>query len=560
MSVNFLTLIVTLSPLAFTATAIASWFQPGGKPNVVKKLSLASAVLTIFIAAFSGFLVIRHGMLQSAILGYAEIGLAIRLDPLSVLMLCMIALLGFVVLKFSMNYLDGDQRQGIFLGRLSATIASVQLLVLSANLGLLFISWVLTSLCLHRLLVFYPERPRAVIAARKKFIMARLGDACLLGAVILLYHQFGTGDLETIFQGIKNTSVSISNVTALETTAVLLALAAILKSAQFPTHGWLVEVMETPTPVSALLHAGLLNAGPFLITRMAFVMSGVTYAPLVLIAFGGFTGLFASVAFLTQPSVKTALGYSSVAHMGFMLMVCGLGVYPAAMLHLVAHSFYKAHAFLSSASVIEVVRASKVALPKRLGSPFRVAISIFLAFAIYLCFSLLWGIDPVEELALLATGLIIVMGLSQMLAPALDSTSYFSSMLRTCLLAIVVATAFFSLESGTHYLLQSQLPGLTQPGVLTSLLIGMVLLTYGAAVLAQMLAPALPASAFWHKMSIHFRNGLYVNACLDRLVGALKISPTRQNVRSGTDQASYTQEALLHSEEKYRKAAVLERV
>jgi len=556
MTENMLSLLVILSPLAFIITAVASWFQPGGQPSLVKKLSIASAVFTIFIAALSGFFVMKYGLLQSGTLGYGGIGLAVRLDSLSVLMLGMIALLGYVVLRFSLNYLDGDQRQGIFLGRLAATIASVQLLVLSANLGLLFISWVLTSHFLHRLLVFYSDRPRAVIAARKKFIMARLGDACLLGAVTLLYSHFGTGDLETIFQGVKNNVASVMNFTGLETAAVLLALAAILKSAQFPTHGWLVEVMETPTPVSALLHAGLLNAGPFLITRMAFLMSGATYAPVILIIFGGFTGLFASVAFLTQPSVKTALGYSSVAHMGFMLMVCGLGVYPAAMLHLVAHSFYKAHAFLSSGSVIDVVRASKVTVPKRLGNPVRIAGSIFLALAIYLGFSLLWGIDPVEELALLATGAIIVMGLSQMLAAALDSSGNFSGMLRTCLLAILVATTFFSLESGTHHLLQSQLPGLNQPGLLTTLLIGMVVLAYGVAVLAQILAPTFLPGPFWKKMSVHFRNGWYANAILDRMVGALKISTSATNARRFPENGTSAQNVVLNKEEKNSEAVL----
>ncbi|HBF20349.1 MAG TPA: NADH/ubiquinone/plastoquinone (complex i), partial [Cryomorphaceae bacterium] len=494
MTENLLSLIVLVSPLAFIATAIASWFQPGKFPHLVKKLSMASASLTLLIATYSGFLVYKYGLLQSGLLGFEKIGLAIRIDPLSILMFGMIALLGYVVLKFSLNYLDGDPRQGAFIGRLTATIASVQLLVLSANLGLLFIAWVLTSLSLHRLLIFYPDRPRAIVAARKKFIMARLGDLSLLGAFILLYSHFHTGDLESIFQAIKDPSISVSNLSGLEVAAVLLALAAILKSAQFPTHGWLVEVMETPTPVSALLHAGLLNAGPFLISRMAFVMSETTYAPVVLIICGGFTGLFASVTFLTQPSVKTALGYSSVAHMGFMLMVCGLGVYPAAMLHLVAHSFYKAHSFLSSGSVIDVVRASKVALPKRRGSLVRIVGGTFLALTIYLGSSMLWGIDPTEELALLATGAIIVMGLSQMIIPALDSGVYVSSILRTCVLAIGVAVAFFSLEEGTHHLLHSQLPGLSQPGVATTLLIGIVVLIYGGVVFLQILAPVLPSN------------------------------------------------------------------
>jgi NAD(P)H-quinone oxidoreductase subunit 5 len=525
MSDNLFVLIAVSSPLMFAVIACASWFQPGARPTVVKQLSLGTSVLSILIAALSGFFVYSHGLLESHLLGVNGLGISFRLDPLSVLMSSMIALLGFVVVKFSGKYLDGDQRHGIFMGRLAATIASVQLLVLSGNLACLLIAWVLTSLSLHRLLVFYPERPGAVMAARKKFIVARLGDVSLLGASILLYRHFGTGNLELIFTGMQEGFASGIHHLDLEAAAWLIGLAAILKSAQFPTHGWLVEVMETPTPVSALLHAGLLNAGPFLVVRMAFVMNGAVYAPVLLIVFGGFTALFASVVFLTQTSVKTALGYSSVAHMGFMLLVCGLGVYPAAMLHLVAHSFYKAHAFLSSGSVIDVVRASKVALPQRLGSPFRIAGSILLAMGVYLGFSWLWGIDPVEELALLATGAIIVMGLSQIIAPALDSSGGMTGTLRACLLAVAVATAFFSLEGGTHHLLQSQLPGLAQPGALTMVLIGVVLLLFAATVFIQILAPLYPSSPFWRSMGVHIRNGWYANAMFDRLVGSLSTQP-----------------------------------
>lgn len=409
------------------------------------------------------------------------------------------------------------------MGRLAATIASVQWLVLSGNLGLLVLAWIMTSLSLHQLLVFYRERRGAVIAARKKFIVARLGDVSLVAAVVLLYREFGTGDLELIFTGLKSLLANGSVSMAIEGAALLIALAAILKSAQFPTHGWLIEVMETPTPVSALLHAGLLNAGPFLVTRMAFVMEGAGAASVALILFGGFTALFASVAFLTQPAVKTALGYSSVAHMGFMLLVCALGVYPAAMLHLVAHSFYKAHAFLSSGSVVESARASRIALPKRLGSPLRIGLSILVSMLIYLIFAYLWGIDPVREAALLATGAIVVMGLAQIIAPALDASGLKTATFRAALLALLVATAFFSLESAAHFLLRSQLPQLTQPGFLQLSLIIMVLIVYAAAVLWQILGPALPQQENMARLAVHFRHGFYANACFDRLVGALKL-------------------------------------
>jgi NAD(P)H-quinone oxidoreductase subunit 5 len=139
--------------------------------------------------------------------------------------------------------------------------------------------------------------------------------------------------------------------------AAFLALAAILKSAQFPTHGWLTEVMETPTPVSALLHAGVINAGGFLLIRFADVMLLSPGVLAVLVMLGGFTALFGGLVMLTQSAVKTSLAWSTVAQMGFMILQCGLALFPLALLHIVAHSLYKAHAFLASGQAVDGVAA-----------------------------------------------------------------------------------------------------------------------------------------------------------------------------------------------------------
>jgi NAD(P)H-quinone oxidoreductase subunit 5 len=521
MNQNFLALIALLSPLLFAATAICSWFQPGLRPKMVKSLGIISAAVSIIIATVSGFLVVENGLLETAFIGFKNIGLSLRLDAVSIIMFAMIALLSFIIIKYSFNYLDGDKRQGVFIGRLAATIASVQLLVLSGNLGLLFLSWVLTSMSLHRLLVFYRERPGAIIAARKKFILARLGDVFLLMAVITLYTQFGTGNLEVIFQSIKNSLASGLSIEGIETPSILFAVAALLKSAQFPTHGWLIEVMETPTPVSALLHAGLLNAGPFLIVRMSFLMDASSYAPVILIILGGLTALFASVVFLTQTSIKTALGYSSVAHMGFSLLVCGLGVYPAAMLHLVAHSFYKAHSFLASGSVIDVIRSSKVTASKRTGSPLKILLGIVLAIGVYTGFALVWGIDPVKEFSLLIIGAIIVLGLSRIFTSAFDSNGGINLIIRASVIALMVTTAFFVLESAMHYLMVSQVPELVKPGGIEIIFISTILAIFAITVFIQILAPAFTEKSQYRALTIHIRNGLYINTVFDRTVRAL---------------------------------------
>ncbi len=298
-----------------------------------------------------------------------------------------------------------------------------------------------------------------------------------------------------------------------------------MKSAQFPTHGWLIEVMETPTPVSALLHAGILNAGPFLAIRMAFVIDDARFATMLLLVVGGFTAVFASVALLTQPSVKVGLAYSSVAHMGFMLMVCGMGLYPAALLHLVAHSFYKAHAFLSSGSVVDERRAARVALPARLGSPARIVGSALVALAFYLPLALVWGIDLGGDPVLIAIGGILVIGTTQLVAPALDSTGGWSGTVRAAGLALAVTLSFFTLEAGAHVLLESTLPVSVPRGLIQLSLIAMVLVAFASVVVLQILEPSRAKSRRRRAIAVHMRNGLYANALYDRAIGALRLAP-----------------------------------
>jgi NAD(P)H-quinone oxidoreductase subunit 5 len=527
---EFFVVIALLAPALLALTALVT------RSSIdVKRIAVFASAVSIVSTALCGLLVIDHGSLHSQFLGIGHVGFSIRLDAISAVMLFMIALLGFIIVRFSVNYLDGESRQSIFIGRLAATLASIHLLVMSGNIGLLFITWILTSISLHRLLLFYPERRGAIIAAKKKFLVARAGDLCLFIAFALLYKQFGSGDLGVIFEGSRNIVSTDTSAPYLEAAAFFLVLAALLKSAQFPTHGWLIEIMETPTPVSALLHAGLLNAGPFLVIRMAHVMDAATVAPLVLILVGGLTALFASAAYMTQPSIKTALGYSSVAHMGFSLMLGGLGVYAAAMLHVVAHSFYKAHAFLSSGSVIDVLRASRIDTPRRAGHPWRIGAGIAIALALFVITSLLWEVDVREEFSVLAVGAIIMMGLIMMFTAAIDSRASGNVLFKTTVLAVLVLNAFFFLETGTRRLLASELPALAAPSSGTIILTAIMILAFGSVVVVQVLAVARRSSPLGQALAIHLRNGLYANAFFDRIVGTLRISaPSDQRDEEAT--------------------------
>jgi NAD(P)H-quinone oxidoreductase subunit 5 len=518
-----LSLVALAAPLAMALVAVVALFQRGPRPRLVERLSVGAAAFSILVAAVVAVLTFMHGTLNSPTVAWNGIGASIRLDALSATIFGMIALLAFNIVRFSRTYMDGDARQGVFLGRLAATIACVQVLVISGNLGLLVAAWIALSLALHELLVFYRERRGAVVAARKKFIVARIGDACLIGAAALMYNQFGTGDLQTIFTELS--ALPEGGVPgSVEGAAVLVAVAALLKSAQFPTHSWLVEVMETPTPVSALLHAGILNAGPFLAVRMSYLLEQATFAPVLLIVLGGFTALFASKALMTQHSIKVGLGYSSAAHMGFMLMICGLGVYSAAILHLVAHSFYKAHAFLSSGSVIDSARAASVTLPKRLGHPLRVLASVILAVGIFVGFAQLLHLEE----GTLPLGIILIMGLAQIIAPALDSDGEFAGVARASLLGVAVAGAFFVLEISFAALLGPVLPEVTQPALLVQIAMWSAVGAFGIATLVQIMRPGQGQREWQRRLALHLRNGLYANAAFDRLVGALRTAPQQR--------------------------------
>ena len=525
-----LALLTLAAPGAFLATTAAAVQQPGRQPRSVERAGTIASWFGVVIATASGAVVAARGLVESPTIGWRGLGLSIRLDSLSTVMLTMISLLAIIIFRYSCTYLDGDERHGAFLGRLAATIASVEVLVISGNLALLVLTWVTTSLALHQLLLFYPQRPRAQIAARKKFIAARIGDTMLIAGAALLYHHVGTGNLERIFVSVDRATATGWALGSVGVAGLCLVGAALLKSAQFPTHGWLVEVMETPTPVSALLHAGILNAGPFLAIRMAYVLDRSSAATTLLIIVGGFTALFASVVLLTQPTVKVSLGYSSAAHMGFMLMVCGMGAYPAALLHLVAHSFYKAHAFLSSGSVIDEKRASGVRLPGRLGSPIRVAGSLVVATGIYLALAVAWGVDLTGDPVVLALGAILVMGTTQIVAPALDSTGSIAGTLRAGLLALLVTTSFFTLESGAHHLLEATVPTGGARATVQLIAIACVLAAFLGAVGFQIFEPARTSSRRQRALAVHLRNGLYANAWFDRAVGALKTPTTAMPV------------------------------
>lgn len=287
--------------------------------------------------------------------------LGIRYDGAASLMLLLVTFVGFVVSRFSIRYLNGERTQGRYFRWIGFSIGAVSLMVVAGNLLLFFAAWVITSLGLHQLLLHYHHRPAARHAAWTKFAISRLGDAFLIAALVLIDRVFETFELSELYARIEDLGADPLVTPSQMAIPWLLMLGAITKSAQFPFHVWLPDTMETPTPVSALMHAGVVNAGGYLIIRTSPLMALAPGALLTLASIGAFTACFAGIVMMTQPSVKRALAYSTIAQMGFMMLQCGLGAYSAAMLHIIVHSLYKAHAFLASGSVVSQSRAISAA-------------------------------------------------------------------------------------------------------------------------------------------------------------------------------------------------------
>ncbi|MEI6486765.1 MAG: NADH-quinone oxidoreductase subunit L [Sphingomonadales bacterium] len=507
-------------PAALMALAAA----PVAAPMRLASLARAAALTSFGTAAVAALLVAMDGPAATPALP----GVGILFDALTAVMFLLVSFVGSIVVHFSRNYMAGDPRHARFTRLLSGTLASVLLLILSGNMAMFLAAWVATSVGLGQLLTFYSDRPAAILAARKKFIASRIGDLCLALAIGAVWQVTGTLEFSAAFTALKGIAASGEIPAPLTIAAILIAVAALLKSAQFPMHGWLTEVMETPTPVSALLHAGIINAGGFLALRFSDLLQLSTPSLDLLLVVGGFTALFASVVMLTQNAVKVALAWSTVAQMGFMMLQCGLGAWPAALLHIVAHSLYKAHAFLSSGSVVDIARASWSPSPGGAPHPARLALAVAFMLAAVGVVGSLSGLELAREPGLFALGAILLMGLTHYIAQSIDTRPTGFVIARTAIAAIAVAAVWFALQSGMAALMASTLPegvDRTDPLALAAIIAvvgGFAALTIGQASFITAKGGSTPewAKAFY----VHAHNGLYVNAIANRLV--LKLWPT----------------------------------
>jgi NAD(P)H-quinone oxidoreductase subunit 5 len=505
--------IVAAGPLALLAAGLAPARWADRHPATMARLAFAAAAFALGAALVAALALAFGGRFDHVFAG----PLGIHFDALSATMLTLVAFVGAIVVRYTRRYLDGDAGQGRFLRWLCLTLAAVLTLMVAGNLWLLAAAWIATSLALHRLLVFYPQRPAAQLAARKKFIASRIADGCVVGAAALVYVAYGTVEFAPLFAADGAVATNPGHA-ALPWIAGLLVVAALLKSAQFPFHGWLPEVMETPTPVSALLHAGIVNAGGFLIVRMSPLVSQSGGALDALVIVGAVTALFGATVMLTQTSIKVSLAYSTVAQMGFMLLQCGLGAFSAAVLHIVAHSLYKAHAFLSSGSVVDLARAAWRPTPGDVPRTGLVLAALVAAIGAAVGIGTLIG----AEVGVVALAAIIAMGVAHLLVQAAGARPAAGVMLRAGGLAAAVSIAWFVLQSGAAALLAGSIaPDVAAHGAGAVTLAVLVVAAFACAFLLQSLLPHYAHRRAWRTAYVHLANGLYVNTYVNRIVARL---------------------------------------
>ncbi|MFN8222668.1 MAG: NADH-quinone oxidoreductase subunit L [Gaiellales bacterium] len=323
-------LLSTLSVFVGFAGALVSFFATVGK-DVEERTELSTAWTWLGAGSFRA-------------------GLEILVDPLSLVMMLVVTGVGGLIVLYSVGYMAGDDEERRYFAYMSFFVFSMLMLVQGGNLLLLLIGWGLVGLASYLLIGFHHERPSAVAAAKKAFVINALGDAIMALGLFLAIAKVGSLDYGKVFGAAEGGELST---TTLNLIALGLLGGAVAKSAQVPFHTWLPDAMEGPTPVSALIHAAtMVTAGVYLICRTHSIFEAAPRVQHLAAVLGLITLLVAGLVALVQWDIKRVIAYSTMSQIGYMFLAAGIGAYGFAMFHLVTHAFFKALLFLAAGLVI----------------------------------------------------------------------------------------------------------------------------------------------------------------------------------------------------------------
>ncbi len=316
--------------------------------SVIQLTSLAPAdrhiVRTFFVWIASGDFVAKAEFL---------------LDPLSAVMLLVVTGVGFLIHVYSIGYMHAEDGYYRFFSYMNLFLFSMLVLVLADNFLLLFVGWEGVGLCSYLLIGYYIDRRSAGDAAKKAFIVNRIGDVGFILGVFTIFMTFGSLEFGEVFRQVANGSQRFSPETGvgiLTAIGLLLFVGATGKSAQIPLYVWLPDAMEGPTPVSALIHAAtMVTAGVYMVVRCSPIYSRAPLALAAVMTIGILTALMAATIGLVQNDIKRVLAYSTVSQLGYMFVAAGVGAFSAGIFHLMTHAFFKALLFLGAGSVIHAL-------------------------------------------------------------------------------------------------------------------------------------------------------------------------------------------------------------
>jgi len=327
-------------------------------------LTLASLVLSLLIAGqrLSGTAEEYSNYYNWIQAGNLSLSIGFEVTNMTSMMLVVVTLVSFLVNLYSLGYMKDDERISTFFAYVALFSASMLGLVLSYNLLTMYIFCELVGVCSFLLIGFWFRKPEAKAAAKKAFIVTRIGDLGLLIALFLLFwympdHALDFTSIHNVF-GTQTGAISMGITTLI---AILIFLGAVGKSGQFPLHVWLPDAMEGPTPISALIHAAtMVAAGVFLVARTFPIFLASPAAMDTVAIVGAFTAIFAATIGLAQNDIKRVLAYSTVSQLGYMMLALGVGSISGAMFHLFTHAFFKALLFLGAGSVIHSVHTQDI--------------------------------------------------------------------------------------------------------------------------------------------------------------------------------------------------------
>lgn len=426
--------LIPLFPLAafLVLTALGrSYRRAGVLIGTIGSLAAFALSLFIIIDRLGANEVDYNYSFDWIVIGEYTLRIGFEVTNLTALMLVVVTLVSLLVNVYSAGYMKGDERITVFYGYVALFTFSMLGLVLSDNLLSLYIFWELVGVCSFLLIGFWSTLPKARAAAKKAFIVTRIGDAGLLLAILLLFwympdHALDFNTIQSVFDG---QSGAITNgITTL--IALLIFLGAVGKSGQFPLHVWLPDAMEGPTPISALIHAAtMVAAGVFLIARTYDIFQDSAAAMETVAYVGGFTALFAATIALVQKDIKRILAYSTVSQLGYMMMALGLGSLTGGIFHLFTHAFFKALLFLGAGSIIHAVHTQNINEMGGLGSKMRVTAWTFgigaLALAGIPPLSGFWSKDLILSVAWETNPLLFIAGLAAAFCTALYMSRLF---------------------------------------------------------------------------------------------------------------------------------------